>query len=207
MQQRRAQAEFTRFFNKEFTRNLLFLLTLFYFDFCRNRIEEEMRENHPFFDRPLFAVGRDSRLRRICHKIVDAKYSATGRNNDSITGRKAVQHKYKQIHILLGLMTYLDWAMVFVTSCSCVSMLFESPWPPTTAEYLIFNNFYLQICEYIFVLAMTFELIVKILANGLFFTPKAVVGDVGGVMTLFIYSVSYILSSLKYIIIMYKIFH
>lgn len=34
LQQKRAQAEFTR-----------------------NRIEEEMRENHPFFDRPLFTVS------------------------------------------------------------------------------------------------------------------------------------------------------
>lgn len=68
-------------------------------------------------------------------------------------------------------------------------MLFESPWPPSTGEWLIFNNIYLQICEYIFVLAMTFELAVRVIANGLFFTPRAVVGDVGGVMTLFIYVV------------------
>lgn len=149
-----------------------------------------MRENHPFFDCPLFLVGRDSRLRKICCKIVNAKYSPINRTNVLLTSRKAAQ--YKQIYILLGLMTYLDWAMVFITSCSCVSMLFESPWPPTSGEYLIFNNFYLQICEYMFVLAMTFELIVKILANGFFFTPKAVVGDVGGVMTLFIYSVNFL---------------
>jgi hypothetical protein len=38
---------------------------------------------------------------------------------------------------------------------------------------------------------MTFELAVKILANGLFFTPKAVVRDPGGVMTVFIYLVSF----------------
>lgn len=153
-----------------------------------------MRENHPFFDRPLFAVGRDSRLRRICCKIVNAKYSSKNQTTTNVflSNRKAIQYKYKQIHILLSLMTYLDWTMVFITSCSCVSMLFESPWPPNTRKYLIFNNFYLQICEYMFVLAMTFELIVKILANGFFFTPKAVVGDVGGVMTLFIYIVNFL---------------
>lgn len=38
---------------------------------------------------------------------------------------------------------------------------------------------------------MTFELGVKILANGFIFTPNAVVRDVGGVMTLFIYVVSH----------------
>ncbi|KAI6235562.1 Sodium leak channel non-selective protein [Aphelenchoides besseyi] len=164
LQQKRAQAEFTR-----------------------NRIEEEMRENHPFFDRPLFAVGRDSNLRRICQNIVYAKYSLE--KIDPISG-KPVQLKYKQIHSLFGLMTYLDWAMVFMTGLSCCSMLFESPWPPT-GEYLVFNNIYLQICEYAFVVAMTFELVVKIIANGLFFTPKAVVRDVGGVMTVFIYITSF----------------
>lgn len=45
--------------------------------------------------------------------------------------------------------------------------------------------------DYVFVLAMTFELTVKTVANGLFFTPKAVVRDVGGVMTMFIYFVRF----------------
>lgn len=36
---------------------------------------------------------------------------------------------------------------------------------------------------------MTFELMVKVIANGLFFTPKAVVKDVGDIMTFFIYFV------------------
>ncbi|KAI6241045.1 Sodium leak channel non-selective protein [Aphelenchoides fujianensis] len=129
--------------------------------------------------------------------IVYAKYSL--KKIDPISG-KPVQLKYKQFHSLLGLMTYLDWAMVLMTGLSCCSMLFESPWPPT-GEYLVFNNAYLQIAEYAFVIAMTFELAVKIVANGLFFTPKAVVRDVGGVMTLFIYitSVSYLLWMPKHV--------
>ena len=39
-------------------------------------------------------------------------------------------------------------------------------------------------------MGMTVELGLKILANGLFFTPKAVVRDFGGVLTVFIYIVS-----------------
>lgn len=146
-----------------------------------------MRENHPFFDRPLFAIGRDSQLRQLCQNIVYAKYSME--KIDPVTG-KPVQIRYKQMHTLLSLMTYLDWAMVIVTALSCASMLFESPWPPT-GENLVFNNAYLQICEYLFVISMTFELGVKIIANGLFFTPNAAVHDVGGAMTLFIYLVKY----------------
>ncbi|VDK65890.1 unnamed protein product [Onchocerca ochengi] len=157
-------------------------------ELTRNRIEEEIRENHPFFDRPLFIVDRDSRLRRICQEIVYAKYMPD--KIDSVTG-KQIQQRYKQLHELIGLLTYLDWAMIFFTALSCCSMLFESPWP-TTGENMIFNNPYLQICEYMFVISMTFELAVKVLANGFIFTPNAVVRDVGGVMTLFIYITSVI---------------
>lgn len=37
---------------------------------------------------------------------------------------------------------------------------------------------------------MTVELALKVLANGLFFTPKAVIKDFGDIMTFFIYIVS-----------------
>ncbi|RCN51783.1 hypothetical protein ANCCAN_02143, partial [Ancylostoma caninum] len=37
-------------------------------EITRTRIEEDMRENHPFFDRPLFLIGRASRLREFCKK-------------------------------------------------------------------------------------------------------------------------------------------
>uniref|UniRef100_F1KQ80 Sodium leak channel non-selective protein n=1 Tax=Ascaris suum TaxID=6253 RepID=F1KQ80_ASCSU len=151
----------------------------------RNRIEEDLRENHLLFDRPLFFIGRDSNLRRFCKNIVYAKYAADFEGNGTVKSAR----RYKELHALVGLMTYLDWTMVIVTSLSCISMLFESPWP-TTGENLIFNNVYLQITDYLFVLFMTFELVVKVLANGLFFTPKAVVRDFGGVMTLFIYITS-----------------
>uniref|UniRef100_A0A914YYD4 Ion transport domain-containing protein n=1 Tax=Panagrolaimus superbus TaxID=310955 RepID=A0A914YYD4_9BILA len=163
LQQKRAQAEFTR-----------------------NRKEEEMRENHPFFDRPLFTIGRDSNFRRLCQGIVYAKYTLD--KVDPLTG-KSIQIKYKQLYSAIGMMPYLDWTMVLITAFSCCSMLLESPWP-TTGENLVFNNPYLQICEYIFVFAMTLELLFKVAANGLFFTTHAVVRDIGGVMTIFIYITS-----------------
>ena len=39
----------------------------------RNQKEEDLRENHPFFDRPLFAVPRESKFRKICQAIVYAR--------------------------------------------------------------------------------------------------------------------------------------
>ncbi|VDL70562.1 unnamed protein product [Nippostrongylus brasiliensis] len=142
-------------------------------EITRTRIEEDMRENHPYFDRPLFLIGRASRLREFCKKVVHSRYNC---QEDGINGAIKTKRRFKEIRTLIGIMPYLDWGMVTITIFSCISMLFESPWP-TTGENLVMNNYYLQ-------------LLVKIVANGLFFTPKAVVSDVGGVMTMFIYFTS-----------------
>ncbi|VDP08165.1 unnamed protein product [Soboliphyme baturini] len=135
-------------------------------EMTRSRLEEEMKENHPLFDKPLFMLDRENRIRKFCQYIAYA-------NN------------------LLGLMTYLDWTVFFVTCVSCISMLFEKPWP-LEGTSLLMNNGYLQIAEYWFVITMTFELVVKVLANGLFFTPKALIHDFGGVLSVFIYTTSVI---------------
>ena len=42
----------------------------------RNQKEEDLRENHPYFDRPLFAVPRESTFRKVCQAIVNASYDA-----------------------------------------------------------------------------------------------------------------------------------
>ncbi|TKS66912.1 Sodium leak channel non-selective protein [Collichthys lucidus] len=126
--------------------------------------EEELRENHPYFDKPLFIVGREHRFRNFCRMIVRARFNAD----------------------LLGLVTYLDWVMIVVTICSCISMMFESPFTR------VMHVPTLQIGEYVFVIFMSIELNLKIMADGLFFTPTAVIRDFGGVMDIFIYLVSLI---------------
>ncbi|KAK3584758.1 hypothetical protein CHS0354_002278 [Potamilus streckersoni] len=147
----------------------------------RNQIEDDLRENHPFFDTPLFTVGRESKLRKICQLIVNAKYEYMLR--DPVTG-KEINSKYKRFFKLLGLVTYLDWIMIFVTILSCISMMYETP------KKRVMNSLELRIAEYAFVFAMSIEMGLKILANGLIFTPKAVVKDLSGVLELFIYVVS-----------------
>ncbi|XP_072434162.1 sodium leak channel NALCN isoform X3 [Chiloscyllium punctatum] len=140
--------------------------------------EEELRENHPYFDKPLFIVGREHKFRTFCRLVVRARFNAS--KTDPITG--AVKNtKYHQLYDLLGLVTYLDWVMIVVTICSCISMMFETPF--TT----VMHTPTLQIAEYAFVIFMSIELNLKILADGLFFTPTAVIRDFGGVMDIFIY--------------------
>ncbi|ETE66402.1 Sodium leak channel non-selective protein, partial [Ophiophagus hannah] len=130
--------------------------------------EEELRENHPYFDKPLFIVGREHRFRNFCRVVVRARFNAD----------------------LLGLVTYLDWVMIIVTICSCISMMFESPFRR------VMHAPTLQIAEYVFVIFMSIELNLKIMADGLFFTPTAVIRDFGGVMDIFIYLVSILLLTL-----------
>uniref|UniRef100_A0AAY4EE97 Sodium leak channel NALCN n=1 Tax=Denticeps clupeoides TaxID=299321 RepID=A0AAY4EE97_9TELE len=145
--------------------------------------EEELRENHPYFDKPLFIVGREHRFRNFCRMVVRARFNAS--KTDPITG--AVKStKYHQLYDLLGLVTYLDWVMIIVTICSCISMMFESPFTR------VMHVPTLQIGEYVFVIFMSIELNLKIMADGLFFTPTAVIRDFGGVMDIFIYLVSLI---------------
>ncbi|KAJ8310369.1 hypothetical protein KUTeg_012234 [Tegillarca granosa] len=147
----------------------------------RNQQEEDLRENHPFFDTPLFTVGRESKFRKICQAIVKAKYNYMLR--DPVTG-KEINSKYKRLHKLLGLVTYLNWVMILVTVMSCISMMFETP------QQRITNTPELRIAEYAFVICMSIEIGLKILADGFFFTPKAFIKDFGGILSLFIYWVS-----------------
>lgn len=51
-----------------------------------------MRENHPYFDRPLFLVGRDSKVRRICKNVAHARYDLTGEGQTSSKAQRRHNH-------------------------------------------------------------------------------------------------------------------
>ncbi|KAH8876511.1 Sodium leak channel non-selective protein [Schistosoma japonicum] len=114
-----------------------------------NRTKVELRENHPFFDRPLFVLGRESRFRRFCLILVEARHKAHD-SMDSTDNGNFIQ---------------------------------------------LMNTPEVQICEYIFFVAMTLEMTFKIFANGLVFTPNALLKDFGGFLDLFIYIISLIFVS------------
>ncbi|CAG0907692.1 unnamed protein product, partial [Cyprideis torosa] len=141
----------------------------------------DLRENHPLFDTPLFLVGRESRFRKWCQWVVYAQYTIN--TKDPITGKER-KVKYKRLQNLLGLVPYLDWVIVTVTILSCVSMFLETP----TRRMVETPS--LQIMEYVYVVFTSVEIILKILADGLLFTPKALIRDVGGVLDVFVYIVS-----------------
>ncbi|BES93887.1 voltage-gated ion channel [Nesidiocoris tenuis] len=147
----------------------------------RNQREEDLRENHPMFDTPLFMVPRESKFRKACQLIVYARYDA--RPRDPFTGKDR-KVKYKGLHNFLSLVSYLDWVMIIVTTLSCISMMFETP------TLRVMSTPLLQIAEYGFVTMMSIELALKILADGVFFTPKAYMKDVASILDVFIFTTS-----------------
>lgn len=70
--------------------------------------------------------------------------------------------------------------------------MFETPF------FRVMENVSLQIADYAFVIFMSIELALKILADGLFFTPKAYIKDVAAVLDVFIYIVSTYSSTKKW---------
>ncbi|KAI5711507.1 hypothetical protein M8J75_000925 [Diaphorina citri] len=149
----------------------------------RNQREEDLRENHPLFDTPLFIVPREGKFRKLCQALVYARYDA--RLRDPVTGKER-KLNYKSFHNFLGLVSYLDWAMICMTTLSCGSMMFETP------THRVMETPILQVTDYLFVISMSIELVLKILADGIFFTPKAYMKDIASILDLFIYITSLI---------------
>lgn len=145
----------------------------------RNQLEDDLKENHPYFDKPLFTIGRESNFRRFCQMIVEARYKreprslqrdqstsggggaggtggAGGGGSSSLSGGSPLgKDKYKQFYKFLGLVSYLDWIMIAVTIQSCIGMMFETP------EYRLVESLPLQIAEYLFVVCMSIEMTLK----------------------------------------------
>jgi hypothetical protein len=149
----------------------------------RNQKEEDLRENHPYFDRPLFAVPRESTFRKVCQRMKNARYDPALK--DPITGQER-KVRFRTFHKLLSLVTYLDWIMIITTTLASISMLFETP------DFRVMDEPILQITDYVFVFAMGMELKLKVLAEGMFFTPHALIKDVSGVLDILIFTVSLI---------------
>ncbi|OAF70964.1 CanIon [Intoshia linei] len=144
----------------------------------RQRIEKDLRDNHPFFDCPLFIIGRDSKYRYYCKKIISKKYST-----DLLFG---FQKQLSWFTMLLGMISYFDWISVIITGVSCGIMMTE------TREIRLNNTNYVKYAEIIFVVWMSIELFIKICANGLYFTQHSVLSSPSGALHLIIYVTSFI---------------
>ena len=149
----------------------------------RNQLEDELKENHPYFDKSLFLISHNSNLRKFCKMIIQAKYQrATPKGDINQASNTLIKNQYKTFHKFIGLVTYLEWVMIFVTITSCISIIFESP------IKRISENWQLQVAEYLFVIFMSIEIGLKVCANGFLFTSDAYIKDFAGILDMFIYT-------------------
>ena len=141
-----------------------------------------LRENYPRFDQSLFAMSVENPIRKFIHKIVHARYIAFGKDSEESMQMGAFSmDRFKRY---LGTQTYLDWLMLIVVNMSCLIMVWETPRERT------FDRLSTKTMEYIFVIASTIELLLKVLADGVVFSPNALVSDISSLFHVFIYIVS-----------------
>ncbi|XP_046849024.1 sodium leak channel non-selective protein-like [Xenia sp. Carnegie-2017] len=146
--------------------------------------EESLRENHPYFDFPLFLVPRDSQFRRWLQRIVHARYEISGNNGEVQSKRLVINDAL--IKRVLSTQTYLEWAIILITFSSCIAMMFERD------NYRTFSVPALKSFEYLFVVSTTIELLIRVLADGFMFTPNAVIRNFGDVVDISIYLIGVI---------------
>ena len=146
----------------------------------KERQVQNLRENYPYFDKSLFFLPYDNRIRVIIRKIVHARYVAF---SDKAETRLFSAFSLNRFRIYLGSQAYLDWFMMLLTHLSCYVMMLETP-QQRTFQYPL-----TKYVEYIFVITTTIEIGLKILADGFFLTPTALTKDFGGVLHVFIYIV------------------
>ena len=139
-----------------------------------------LRENYPYFDKSLFFLPYDNKIRQVVRQIVHARYVAF---SDSSEQRLFSAFSLSRFKKYLGSQTYLDWFMMFLTHISCWALFFETP------EQRTFQSPPTKFIEYIFVVTTTIEIGLKILADGFILTPTALLKDFGGLLHFFIYIV------------------
>jgi hypothetical protein len=146
--------------------------------------EESLRENHPYFDFPLFLVSRDSLLRQWLQRVVHARYEIAGTQGEVQSKRPMINDAF--IKRVLSTQTYLEWVITLITFSSCVAMMFEKP------NFRTFEVPVLEFFEYLFVVSTSLELLIRVLADGLLFTPNAVIRSFSDVIDISIYIIGFI---------------
>ena len=143
---------------------------------------EQIRENHPLFDKSLFIFSTKSPIRKFVHKIVHTRYQAQQEEESGHVGGFSPE----RLKRYFASQTFLDWAMLFFTQVSIIAMAWETP------SHRTFDDQALMVIEYIFVVTTSIELILKIISDGLILSPNAFIRDFGNVIHVVIYIVSLI---------------
>ncbi|ORX65453.1 hypothetical protein K493DRAFT_157461, partial [Basidiobolus meristosporus CBS 931.73] len=115
--------------------------------------ESEFQEDHPMYNRALFILPPESRLRRLCHRIIGSRKESTR--------------------------SYFDWFILICIFGSVITAAIDSPirrkynydLPPEDRTHVF------HYLDYTFVAIFTFEFLLRIMADGFLFTPNAYLLD------------------------------
>jgi hypothetical protein len=148
--------------------------------------EEELKGNHRYLDSALFILGPDNPIRKFCQCIVDARYEYKPNMEavESVVPVWLSKSFSETLKSIASRLTYLDWIMLFVALVTSVMLCLETPHYKTSSCLLLY------VSDIMFVSASSIDLLLKILAHGFIFAPKAFVKDLGNVFDIFVFVVS-----------------
>ncbi|KII61376.1 Sodium leak channel non-selective protein [Thelohanellus kitauei] len=132
----------------------------------RARLIETLREQHPLIDKSLFIFDKNNKIRKFCGLVLNSRYD----NKDAsfVIGN------------ILESQSYFEWVMILLTLVSSVFMMLE------TAENMVFDQQYTTILEYVFVCIGVTEVILRMISQGLIFTPSAIFNDPSDILNVFV---------------------
>lgn len=121
--------------------------------------QDEFLRQNPMFNTVFYVLGPRHRVRRLCQRIVPSSY---GERIDGVDPNKTVSE-------LFALVMFLSTIGIVVTACFLTPLLRNS----VIEQYGQYNwTFYIDVS---FIIIFSIEFIIKIIADGLLFTPNAYV--------------------------------
>lgn len=124
-----------------------------------NQEQDEFLRQNPMFNTVFYVLGPRHRLRRLCQRTVPSSY---GERIDGVDPNKTVSE-------IFALIMFVSTVGIVVTACYLTPLLRKD----VIDKYGQYNwTFFIDIS---FIIIFSIEFIIKIIADGLFFTPNAYV--------------------------------
>ena len=164
----------------------------------KNRLKI-LEENYPCLNKSLFFIKKSNYLRKQCIKIVEFKldlkvfiqYYALNRIYKkyklfNFTRYSFFRRQFKKLNNFIYSLPVIDWIMILITLLCCSTLIFENP------NYSILNNENIILIEYIYVITLLLDILVRLIGFGLF-SPDAILFNLSFLIDLIVFINSIIL--------------
>lgn len=141
---------------------------------AKNQLKS-LEENHPLLNRSLFFIKKSNWLRKNCVIITEFKLNLKEliESSDLLHDKLSIFKRYSffrqqfgKLNNLIVNLPVIDWIGILVTLICCSTLILENP------NYSILNSSELISIEIFFILTLLADLVLKLVANGLF-TPDS----------------------------------